>query len=119
MKRKLIVTTLVMAAALSSPGLNRALAADTHNKLQTELRAQAKISEGKAREIALKKVPGGMVQSSELEEEHGHLIWSFDIAHAVTKNVTEVQVDAKDGTILSVTVETPQDQAKESAADKK
>ena len=35
-----------------------------------------------------------------------------------SKNITEVQVDAKTGKIVSTQVETPEDQAKEAAADK-
>jgi hypothetical protein len=34
-------------------------------------------------------------------------------------DITEVQVDAKTGKIVSTKVETPKDQAKEAAADKK
>lgn len=119
MNRKLIATALVLAAALATPCLNRAFAADGKEKSQAELQAQAKITETKAREIALTKAPGGTVQASELEEENGHLVWSFDIATAGTKNITEVQVDGKDGSIVSVAIETPKDQKKEADEDKK
>jgi hypothetical protein len=118
MKTKFIITTLVIATALSAPCLNGIFAANTNNP-QAKLQAQARISEAKAREIALTKAPGGIIQSSELEEENGHLIWSFDISTPGTKNISEVQVDAKDGTIVSSTIETPKDQKKEAAADKK
>jgi len=80
--------------------------------------AEAKISEADARTTALAKVPGGTVSSSELEKEHGKLIWSFDIAKAGSKNVTEVQVDAKTGKLVSTKIETPDKQRKEAAADK-
>ena len=37
------------------------------------------ISMQQARKIALAQVPHGIVQSGELEKEHGKLIYSFDI----------------------------------------
>jgi hypothetical protein len=86
---------------------------------QANLRAQAKISETEARTMALAKVPGGSVSSSELEKEHGRLIWSFDIAQVGTKNITEVQVDAKTGKIVSTKIETPDKERQEAIAEKK
>ena len=86
---------------------------------QQKLREQAKISEAHARATALQHVPDGIVASSELEKEHGKLIWSFDIKHPNSKDITEVQVDAKTGAIVSTQVETPADQAREKAADAK
>jgi Peptidase propeptide and YPEB domain len=79
---------------------------------------QAQITQKEATKIALAKVPSGKVKSAEIEKEHGKLIWSFDITTPKSKNVTEVQVDAKTGKIVSIQVETPKDQAKEAAADK-
>lgn len=86
---------------------------------QKKLRAQAKIPEADARAAALQKVPDGIVASSELEKEHGKLIWSFDIKRPDSKDITEIQVDAKTGAIVSTQVETPADQARENAADTK
>lgn len=82
------------------------------------LQAQAKVSEADARVTALAKVPSGTVSSAELEKEHGKLVWSFDIAQARSPNVTEVQVDAISGKIVSTKVETPRQEAKEAAAEK-
>jgi len=76
---------------------------------------EAKISKPQAEKTALAKIPNGTIRSGELEREHGKLVWSFDIGTNSTKNVTEVQVDAKSGKIVSVTTETPTDQAKEAA----
>ena len=86
---------------------------------QAKLAAQAKISEADARTTALAKVPGGAVSSSELEKEHGKLIWSFDIATVGSKNITEVRVDAKTGKIVSTKIETPDKERKEAIAEKK
>jgi hypothetical protein len=86
---------------------------------QAKLHAEAKISEAQARTTALATVPGGSVSSSELEKEHGKLIWSFDIAQVGSKNITEVQVDAKTGKIVSSKTETPDKERQEAIAEKK
>lgn len=84
---------------------------------QVELMKQAKVTQDAARETALAKVPGGTVKSAELEKEHGKLVWSFDIAQAGTKNITEVLVDANSGAIVATELETPKKEAKEAAAE--
>ncbi|NML47166.1 hypothetical protein HHL11_25695 [Ramlibacter sp. G-1-2-2] len=75
---------------------------------QAELQAQAKIGQDQATKTALARVPGGKVQSAELEREHGKLVWSFDLAQNGKSGVTEIQVDALTGKVVS--------QKKESAA---
>ena len=82
------------------------------------LLAQAKVTESEARQVALARVPSGTVESAELEREHGLLIWSIDVRVPKSRNITEVQVDAHTGKIVSLKIETPADQAKEAAADK-
>ena len=110
---KISFTALASIVALSS---SLALADPA---TQAKLAAQATVSEADARTTALAKVPGGTVASSELEKEHGKLIWSFDIATAASKDVTEVQVDAKTGKIVSTKTETPDKERKEALAEKK
>ena len=90
-----------------------------HEPTHAQLLAQAKVSEADARATALAKVPAGSISSSELEREHHRLIWSFDIAQAGSKNVIEIQVDARTGKIVSRTVESPGKEAKEAAAESK
>ena len=85
---------------------------------QAVLKKEAKVTEAQARSIALAKVVNGTVKSSELEKEHGKLIWSFDIATPKSQNITEVQVDAKTGVIVSMQIETPAKQAKEAQSEK-
>src|SRR5258705_6983327 len=82
------------------------------------LLAQAKVEHAAAEKTALTKVPGGVIKEGELEREHGKLVWSFDVQPPKSKNIIEVQVDAVTGKVVSVTTETPADQAKEAAADK-
>ncbi len=87
-----------------------------------KLEAQAKISKSEAQKIALGKVPGGKIKDSELEEENGKLIWSFDIKTKGTKDITEVNIDAQTGEVVAVVTETPKDEereAKEEKAEKK
>ena len=75
--------------------------------------AKPKITMGQARAIALKKAPG-TIKSAELENEHGKLIYSFDIATSA-KAITEVNVDALNGKIVAVQHEN----AAKEAAEKK
>lgn len=96
-----------------------ATAALAHEPTQAQLQSQAKITESAARETALAKVPSGTIASSELEREHHRLIWSFDISSPGTKNITEIQVDAKTGKIVSNTQEAPGKEAAEAAAEAK
>lgn len=85
----------------------------TASAFGSTLQSHAKISKSAAEKIALSKVQTGTIQSAELEEEHGKLIWSFDISTPSTKDITEVQVDARNGRIVSVQTETPAAQIKE------
>ena len=72
---------------------------------------QPAISMQRARAIALAQAPG-TIQSAELEEEKGRLIYSFDIKTA-KKAITEVNVDAKNGAIVSAHHESPAQEAAE------
>jgi uncharacterized membrane protein YkoI len=71
------------------------------------------VSKNAAQKTALAKVPNGTIKESELEKEHGTLIWSFDVATPDTKDITEVNVDAVTGDVVSTEKETPEDQEKE------
>ncbi len=85
---------------------------------QAALLKQAKVSEAQARGIALQHVPDGRIRSSELEREGGRLIWSFDIARPKTRDITEIQVDARSGKMVMQQLETPKQQAAEKRAEK-
>jgi uncharacterized membrane protein YkoI len=116
MKTKHYITSLIAVAAMSGVSTFTLRAAE---ETQAELKAQAKITQAEAEKTALARVPAGKIKASELEKEHGKLIWSFDISTPKSRNITEIQVDAKTGKIFSTQVETPKDQAAEAAADKK
>ena len=63
--------------------------------------AQAKIGAEQARETALRAVPG-IVKESDLETEHGRLIYSFEIKRPGERGITEVNVSAMDGSIVDI-----------------
>lgn len=86
---------------------------------QASLMKQAKVTKEAASKTALAKVPGGTIKSSELENEHGALVWSFDIAIPKSRNIHEVQINALTGAIAHMEIETPKDQAEELEQDKK
>ena len=116
MKTKRWITSLIAVAFMIGLSTFTLRAAE---ETQAELKTQAKITRAEAEKTALAKVPDGKIKAAELEKEHGKLIWSFDISMPKSKNITEIQVDAKTGKIASTQVETPKDQAAEAAADKK
>jgi hypothetical protein len=112
------VTGLLMAMGLLLFGFGCATEEEEHEGKETRLAAQAKVSRADAEKTALARVPGGTINEGELEKEKGKLIWSFDIASAGTKDITEVHVDAMTGEIVSVEKETAAAEAKEKKKDK-
>lgn len=78
---------------------------------QAALARQAKITMEQARATALKRAPG-KVEGSELEREHGRLVYSFDIRNA-KGTIDEVQVSAITGRIVRVEHENKQQEAAE------
>jgi len=102
MKHTIAIATLALA-----------LAGCASNEAQ--LAARAKVTRAQAEATALKRAPGGAVKSAELEEEHGVLVWSFDIARSGTRDLTEVLVDAITGKVVSTEIETPAHEAQEAA----
>jgi uncharacterized membrane protein YkoI len=66
---------------------------------QAELLKEATIDEAAARKTALAAVPGEITKT-ELENEDGLLIWSFDIKVEGKEGIEEVHVDAKTGKIV-------------------
>lgn len=84
---------------------------------QAALRKEAKITERDARKIALAQVPGGKVESHELERENGKLIYSYDIKVAGKSGVEEVNVDAITGEVVAHEHEDAKAEAKERKAE--
>jgi uncharacterized membrane protein YkoI len=114
MNRSHVLNLLTTVALLAGASAGPIWAAD---ESAASLRAEATITEASAAKTALARVPDGSIKSSELEREHGKLIWSFDIARPKSRNIAEVHVDAKTGKVLAEETETPHDQAAEAAAE--
>ncbi len=106
--RRLLAGSLLFTLILSAQA----------NTKEQNLAKEAKISKTQSEHIALSKVPHGRIKSAEIENENGHLVWSFDIAEPKSKDITEILVDAKTGRIVAKQTESPADQAKEAAADR-
>jgi uncharacterized membrane protein YkoI len=74
---------------------------------QAELQAQAKVSQVDAEKTALAKAPGGTIKETELEKEHGKLVWSVEISVPGQRDLTEVHVDAITGDVVAIEKERP------------
>src|SRR4051812_12470050 len=86
---------------------------------QADLQREAKVSEADARATALKQVPNGVVKSSELEREHGKLIYSYDISVPGKSGIDEVNVNAIDGSVVAKSHESPKTEKKEAKQEAK
>jgi len=85
--------------------------------LASDTKAQTtKIGMKNASEIASQQV-AGKIKSSELEKEHGKLIYSFDIQNS-KGTITEVNIDAYTGAVIAVQEENAQTEAAEKQAKK-
>ena len=115
-----VAALLVLAAASGAPAQQPPAHAAPHarqdsthhapayrREVSATLARQARISEDSARGIAMRRIPGGVVQALELERENGHLIYSFDLKIAGHSGIEEVNVDALNGRVLAVEHETP------------
>jgi len=94
-----------------------ASAQQTTTRFNAKLLKQARVTPDDARQTALAAVPGN-VEEEELEKEHGKLVFSYDIRTA-KGTITEVQVDAKTGKIVSTEEESKADEEKERRRDQK
>jgi uncharacterized membrane protein YkoI len=110
--KKLFAGLLFVLTIFLSAGLIAQAQTPKKSKIPASLKKEAKISVEEARAIALKKVPGE-IQEEELEKEHGKLVYSYDIRATGQKDITEVQVSAIDGSIVSVEKEDAASEAKE------
>jgi hypothetical protein len=112
---KTIAKIKMIACSALLAGLLAACASDQDS--QAKLMADAKISKETAQQTALAKVPNGVIKDGELEKENGKLQWSFDVTTPGSNGITEVNVDAVTGAVISADKETPKDAAKEASED--
>jgi uncharacterized membrane protein YkoI len=71
---------------------------------QAEMAKKAKITKEQATAIALKRVPGEVLET-EIEKDKGKLIWSFDI-ETEEGQIMDVEIDANTGAVLKVEEDT-------------
>src|SRR4051812_15780954 len=90
----LTVAFTVASAQSSKPAYKR--------EIPAKLSKEAKVSEDSAAAIVRAKVPGGTIQSVELEHEKGKLIYSYDVKVAGKSGTEEVNVNAMDGRVVGV-----------------
>lgn len=120
LKNKSIVgaaMSLLFVIGLFAFASTNVAAQEKGEKQDPKLAKQAKITMAQARAIAAKKAEG-KIEGEELEKENGKLIYSFDIRNA-KGTITEVQVDAKTGAIVSVEEENKAAEQKEKQQDRK
>lgn len=96
--RLLFSLLVVVGISLVTASVTFAQERDDDDKPNPKLAKKAKITMEAAREIALKKVAGTVIEG-ELEKEHGKLVYSFDIRTPDGK-IMEVWVDAKTGAVI-------------------
>lgn len=79
--------------------------------------ARATVSPDSARHIARARIAGAVIAEEGIEEEHGKLVYSFDMKTPGRAGIDEVLVDARSGAVISVAHEGPADEAAERAQD--
>lgn len=109
--KRLLLPVAFTAVALAASLAAAATRAPQNTEAQTKLAREAKVSKEQAQETALKRAPG-KVESAELEREHRRLVWSFDIRNS-KGTITEVQVSAITGHVVSVERESRKQEADE------
>jgi uncharacterized membrane protein YkoI len=105
-----------LSIALTAVACNRQAGAPIKEET-SGLSAEAKVNPETARRTALAKVPGGKIEKEELEQEGGKLVYSFDIKTGTKPGIDEVQVDAGDGSVVSVKHEDAATEAAEAKQD--
>ena len=107
-KRNTLVIAIVVASAISGVSWVAAANSNTDEAAQA---AKVAIAQDQAVKIALQAVPGTVVES-EFESEDGVSLWEIEILDA-NQQVTEVDVDANTGEILSQKVDNENDEVDE------
>lgn len=112
-------TTAALAAIMFVAGSQVFAQGSYKKEIPDALAKKAKVTEDVAAKAAMARVPKGQIQTVELEEEKGKLIYSYDIKVAGKSGIDEVGVSAITGKVVAFSHETPADEKKEAAADAK
>jgi len=94
-------TQLAALAALVAVAGNAQAQRPTYKReVPPRLLRQTRVSEDSALKVAQARIPSGTVQALELENENGHLIWSFEFKVPNRPGIYEANVDAKTGALV-------------------
>jgi|GEM_PF-1368703 len=111
--------SIILAVAVSVLSATALLAQPAVMKEESPgLLKRAKIKPDAATATAMAKVPGGKLESSEIEMEDKKLVYVFSIKVAGKTGVEEVSVDAMTGALVSAVHEAPEDEANEAKIEK-
>jgi len=80
-----------------------------NTSFDADLLARAAVTPDQARAKALAAVPGGRITESEIEEENGRLIYSFEVAVEGKDGVVDVEIDAITGEVLQADADDEED----------
>ena len=120
-----LASTLVVPALLVTGAALSPVAAQTSHQhsykrdLPAALAKQATVREARAAKSAEARVKNGRIQSVELENDGGKLIYSYELKVAGKSGVEEVNVDAKTGKVVSAEHESMKTEKKEAVQEKK
>lgn len=119
MSRSHLTVVVVLATILGGNAVfaQQATPARAMKEEKPGMLARATVTPDSARKLALVQVTNGTIDEEEIEEEHGKLVYSFDIKVRGRRGVEEVQIDALSGALVSREHETPRQAAQERAAD--
>jgi uncharacterized membrane protein YkoI len=109
--------TILVAGAMAITAAPSFAQGSYKKEIPDALAKKAKVTEDVAAKAAMARVPKGEIQTVELEEERGKLIYSYDIKVASKTGIDEVGVSAMTGKVVAYSHETPADEKKEAAAD--
>ena len=105
----------VVLAALVATAPAQAQQGATVKEEHPGLLSQAKVTPDSARRVALARVAGGKIQSGEIENEDGMLIYSFDIKVQGKEGIEEVHVNAMTGAFVKLEHESGENPASEAS----
>jgi uncharacterized membrane protein YkoI len=96
-----LVPAVLFAAAAFAPLAAQDPQPPYKRDLPAALRQQATVAEADAAKTAMAKIPNGRIQAVELENEGGHLLYSYELKVRGHSGIEEVNVDAKTGEVVN------------------
>jgi hypothetical protein len=114
--------TLLPAALFAAAAFLPLAAQSPQPKYKRDLPAallkEATVSEADAAKTAMTKIPNGRIQAVELENEGGHLLYSYELKVPGRSGIEEVNVNAKTGEVVNTEHEGASAERKEAREEK-